>query len=302
MANITVTTAANFIPELWANRALEVLRSQIVMARLVARDTDVDSFQVGDILHIPYPGTFTANDKAANTNVTLQTPAGGAEVQVALNKHKEVSFIIEDVARAQANQDIMDRYINAAVPAIAEAVESDLLALYADVDGTTTGTTGTDLSAATLRATRKALNDAKAPQVNRNIVVATKDEISLLADTDLKEYLAFSRPQAVADANLGRAYGFDIWMSQLVPVVTGTPNSTKNIAFVPDAFMLAMRGLPEPPAGIGAQAATMRDPESGLVLRVLHAYNPAALGIQVTIDVLYGVKTIRPEKAIAVLS
>ncbi|NPV85996.1 MAG: hypothetical protein HPY45_08320 [Anaerolineae bacterium] len=156
MANITTTTAAAFIPEIWAQKALEVLRSNVVLAKLVTKDTDVATFQVGDVLHIPYPGTFTAQDKSANTAVTLQTPSGGADLSVTLNKHKEVSFLIEDPARAQANQDLMDRYINSAVPAIAEAIENDLFALYAGLSGSV-GTSGTDITAATIRSARKAL-------------------------------------------------------------------------------------------------------------------------------------------------
>jgi hypothetical protein len=301
MANITATTAANFIPEIWANSALEVLRANIVMAKLVAKDTDVASFQTGDILHIPYPGTFTANDKAADSTVTLQTPSGGSEVQVTLNKHKEVSFIIEDVARAQANQDIMNRYLQASVPAIAEAIETDLLALYANVTASV-GTTGTDIALSTVRSARKTLNDNKAPQSNRNLVVSSKDEIALLGDSNAQTYFAYSQSQAVKEGSIGRLYGFDVYMSQLVPVVTGTPDSTKNLAFNNDAFILAMRGLPEPPAGSGASGTTLRDPQSGLVIRVLYAYNPSYLGVQVTLDVLYGVKVLRDAKATKVLS
>ncbi len=164
MANITKSMAdtAGFVPEIWANMALEVLRSQIRLAGVVAKDSDVASFQMGDVLHIPYPGTFTANDKAADATVTIQTPLGGTDVQVALNKHKEVSFIVEDTARAQANQDILARYISAAVPAIAEAIEGDLFALYSGLSQSV-GTSGTDISASTVRAAVKKLNDAKVP-------------------------------------------------------------------------------------------------------------------------------------------
>jgi len=293
--------AQYFVPEIWANRALEVLRANVVLARLVAKDSDVAAFQVGDILHIPYPGTFTANPKAAGSAVTVQTPSGGAEVQVALNKHKEVSFIVEDVARAQANQDLLDRYLNAAVPAIAESIESDLFALYSSITASV-GTSGTDITAATIRSTRKTLNDNKCPIAPRHLVVSSKDEIALLGDTNLATYFAMARSQGIADGSIGNLYGFTVWMSQLVPVVTGTPNSTKNLAFHPEAFILAMRGLPEPPTSTGAQAATIRDPESGLVIRVLYAYNPSYLGVQVTMDVLYGVQVLRNEKACVVLS
>ena len=55
----------NFIPEIWANTALEVLRSQIVLARLVTRDTDIATFTQGNVLNVPVPGVFTTNTKAA---------------------------------------------------------------------------------------------------------------------------------------------------------------------------------------------------------------------------------------------
>ncbi|NOZ27970.1 MAG: hypothetical protein GXP39_07960 [Chloroflexi bacterium] len=300
MANVTTTVAQYFIPEIWAQRALEVLRSNIVLARLVTKDSDVAAFQVGDILHIPYPGTFTANDKAADTAVTLQTPSGGSEVQVQLNKHKEVSFLVEDVVRAQANQDVMDRYVQSAAIALAEQIETDLFALYASLTNSV-GTSGTDITASTVRSARKTMNDNKVPQNDRHLIISSKDEIALLGDSNLASYFAFNRV-GIPDGAIGRLYGFTIWMSQLVPVVTGTPNSTKNLAIHPEAFILAMRGLPEPPPNTGARAATIRDPESGLVLRILYAYNPNYLGVQVTMDVLYGVKVLRDAAGVVVLS
>jgi hypothetical protein len=301
MANITKTTADAFIPEIWANRALEVLRANIVLAKLVTKDTDIATFQMGDVLHVPYAGTFVANDKAANAAVTLQTPTGGADLSMTLNKHKEVSFLIEDPARAQANQDLMDRYINSAVSAIEQAIESDLFALYSSLSGSV-GTSGTDITAATIRSARKALNDNKVPLSPRHLVISSKDEIALLGDSNLATYFANSRPETIAQGALGELYGFTLWMSQLVPVVTGTPNSTKNLAFHPEFAILAMRALPEPPAGAGARAVAMRDPVSGLVIRVTSAYNPTYLGVQVTMDVLYGVAKLRDAAGIVVLS
>ena len=93
-----------------------------------------------------------------------------------------------------------------------------------------------------------------------------------------------------------------MYQSQLVPAVAGTPVSTKNLAFDPGAIILAMRGLPDAPAGSGAQTSVVNDPVSGLTLRCTIAYNAANLGVQCTIDVLYGVAKLRNEKAVVVLS
>lgn len=302
MANITPTIAQYFIPELWAQRALDYLRSNIALARLITKDTDVAAFNVGDVLHIPYPGTFTAADKTPDSAITPQAPSGSSEVTVTLNKHKHVTFLVEDVARAQANQDLMDLYIRGAAIALAEQVENDLFALYAMLSQSV-GTSGTDLTEATILAAKKKLDDAKIARAGRFAVISSKDENALL------QVDRFTRADAIArggipigEGQLGRLHGFDIYMSQLVPVVTGTPNSTKNLAGTREMFILAMRGLPEPPPNSGAKAATITDPQSGLVIRVLYAYNPSYLGVQVTLDVLYGVAELRDAAGVVVLS
>lgn len=298
MADITRTSASPFIPQIWANTALEILRSKIVLAKLVTRDSDLAAFAVGDTLNIPYPGAFTSNDKAANTPVTLQVPTA-TTAQVVLNKHKEASFLIEDAVRATANQDVMARYMEAAVIPLAEQIETDLMALGSTFTSSV-GTYGTDISAATVRSARKVLNDNKAPVDGRVLIVSDKDEIALLGDSTLQNYFAFAQSQGVAEGSIGRLYGFDVYSSQLVPATGTSPVNTKNIAFHPGALILAMRGLPEAVPGSGAQTAVVNDPVSGLALRVTIAYNAANLGHQVTVDVLYGVAKLRDEKGVLV--
>jgi len=299
MANITPAVAANFIPEIWAQTALQALRANVVLAKLVTRDSDVAAFTVGDTLHIPVPGTFVANDKAAGSNVTTQVPTDSS-VDLVLNKHKEVTFLIEDVAKAQANQDLMLRYLTNATIPLAEAIEGDLFALYAGFSHSV-GTSGTDVAASTIRSARKQLNDSKAPKAGRFMVLSDKDEIAVLGDSTLASYFAFSQPDAVREGSSGRVYGFDLYQSQLVPVVAGTPASTKNIAGTPEFGLLGMRGLPET-GNPGVEQMNMRDPESGLVLRQTVSYNPNALGVQVTLDVLYGVVELRDACAVVTLA
>lgn len=300
MANVTTTVAAAFVPEIWAQTALSVLKSNIVLAKLVSKDTDVATYQYGDVLHIPYPGVFTAASKAADAAITPAVPSGYADYTVTLNKHQHVTFLVEDVARAMANQNLIMRYSEAAAIALAQKIEEDLFALYAGFSASV-GTSGTNISAATVREAMTALDNAKVPPVNRHLVISPKDKAALLGDSALASYFAYNRV-GIPDGAIGELYGFTIWMSQLVPVVTGTPNSTKNLAFHPEAMILAMRALPEPPPGAGAQAAVVIDPDSGIVLRALTAYNPSHLGVQVTLDVLYGVAELRDAAGVVVLS
>jgi hypothetical protein len=296
MANVTVTEAAAFIPEIWAATALGRLKARTVMAQLVNRNFENEVARFGDIVNVPVRGTLAVNNKAANTVVTLQTPSA-TTLPLTLNKHKEVSFIVEDIVRAQANQDIIQGYIDDAVGAIAEQVDTDILALYAGFSTTpinaTTG--GGGVVAATITEARRLLNAAKAPQDNRYIVWHEDAEAALLNNDKLTSAEFGDSGSAVSEAVMGRKYGFTHLMSQLVPTAT---SETKNLAFHRDAIMMATRPLPPPPPDTGARGVTMN--EGGLSIRVIYAYNASHLGVQVTLDILYGVAELRDNHAIVI--
>ncbi len=225
MANITRSLAdtSGFIPQAWARRALTILRANMVLAQFVRRDFDFEPGWVGKTLNIPYPGTFTAQDKAADTQISVQTPAGGATTSVTLSKHKAVDFNIEDVARAQSSVELMDQYLAPAVIALGNQVEDDLFALYGSLTGVSCGAAGTAITDATIRAARQALNGALAPMGSRSLIVSARDEISILGATNLQSFFAFrAGNQAIPEGQIGRLYGFDTWMSQRVPVPTAT--------------------------------------------------------------------------------
>ncbi len=302
---IDVSQAQYFIPEVWAQEALEILRSNIVLTPRVYSDSDVAAFSVGDVLHVPYPGTLTAYSKSAGTAYTLSQPVGETEVQVALDKHYAVSFIVEDIVRAQANQDLIRNYSQAAAIALAEQIEADGFAEA--ITGTkTTGTYGTDLTFASLLSAWKTMTDNKCPMGQRYAAVATKDIVSLLGDTKLQPLIQYTRGDQIAAGpqNLGPLAGFDeVLVSQIIPSTsTSILTSTKNVAWRRDGLICAFRGLPEPPQGSGAVGTNVRDDVSGVVLRSVLAYDPSVGGVRVTLEALYGWQTLRDEKLLLLKS
>lgn len=301
---IDTTQAQYFIPEIWANEAIPILRQNIVATPRLIRDSDVASFQQGDILHIPYPGTLSPSAKAAGTIYTLAQPSGETEVQLTLNKHYETTFVVEDIVRAFASQDLRQRYVEAAMIGLAEQIETDViteLQTASNTDGTSAY--GTDLSYATLLVVRKKMTDNKCPLNGRNLIVHTKDAKALLADTALTTYFSNSNTAGISEGNLGRLAGFDVYESQFITTnAVPNPDETKCVAFRRDGAIVGFRGLPEPPAGSGAFAANVQDPESGVVLRALTAYRADLGGVQVTLEALYGVKKLDDAKLMLVKS
>lgn len=286
MANITKTEADGFIPEIWAATALGALKANTVMLQLVDRNYENLIANYGDIINVPRRGTLSVNDKAANTAITLQTPTADT-IPLTLNKYKEVSFLVEDIAKAQANQDIISGYVTDAMIVMAEQIESDILALYSGFSTTPldarTGSGGVTVN--TIIEADRLFNKAKVPQQGRSIVwnEDAKSEILKIAQFTNAQYDP-ANATALQLATLGPKYGFTHYMSQLVPTTGG---EVKNLAFHRNAIMFATRPLPAPPAGTGVVSSVMS--EDGMGIRVMYGYDIRYKGMVVSLDMLYGV-------------
>lgn len=290
MANITIAEVDVAIPEFWAATALGALKANTVMAQLVRRDFDNEIATRGDTVNVTRRGTLSVSDKTANTAVTLQAPTN-SNIPVQLDRHKEVSFLVEDVASAKAVEDAVN-YVEDAAIVIGETIDVDLLGLYTEA-GSFVGSAADDLDVPIIVAARKALNDQKAPQRGRVLVIGSGPEASLLNKTEFtsSDFGGDVSRTAVIEANLGRKYGFDFFMDQQV-IETGGP-AIHNLAFHRDSFVLVSRLLPAPPQGTGATAATVS--EDGVGMRSIRSWNSSFLGMQMTVDVLYGIKALRAD-------
>ncbi len=274
--HVTVTTAANFIPELWALDVIEAAEKNLVMAELVTRFDDAAAGG-GDTLHIPTVDEFDANDKTANTEIIPQANTEGT-VTISLNKHKEVSFLIEDIVAVQAKQSLREIYTKKAGYAIAKAIDSDLLGLYAGLSQNSTPEGGID--AAALRAAILVLDAANAPLDNRALVISpTQKNVMLGVDEFVSMTYLGNQPDNVPTRTglLGEIYGVPVFVSSNV-ISSGTSPSVveHNLLFQKGAFALAIQLGP----------------------RVQANYIPQYLGTLVTVDVIYGVAELRDPFAV----
>ncbi len=295
MANITQTSLANSIATIIAAEALGYLKANTVMTQLVARDWDNEIAVHGKTVDIPFTGALSVNDKAADTVVTLQAPSD-TKVSVTLDKHKEISFLIEDIGEALSRPDYLSAYTSDGMSVMAEQIDSDLTALYSGLSQTIDATSG--LGEDDFREARRQLNSAKAPLANRVAVLHEDAEYELLAMEKFtnRDYAELQgTPQGLLNAYTGRFMGFDVFMDQKIAVATA---QAKNLFFQKNAFVLATRPLPPAPAGTGVIQTVMA--EDGMGLRVTVSYSANYLGVQVTIDVLYGVKELRDSHGVAV--
>src|SRR5258706_3873908 len=157
MAAITSANVANAIVKLVAADALPALMGNLIMGNLVNRDFEPTLAQAGDTVNVPIPPTLVANNLAEGGTVVTQNPSLG-NAAIVLNTHAEATFQIPDVTKVLAVPDLLRLYMQPAVVALAERIESDLMGLYPQFTGNSTvGLAGTALSEATIDSAETAL-------------------------------------------------------------------------------------------------------------------------------------------------
>jgi len=303
MPAITSTNVASAIVKLVAADALPALVSNLVLGNLVNRDYEPTLAQAGDTVNVPIPPALVANNIAEGGTVTTQNPNLG-NAQIVLNTHVEATFQIPDVTKILAVPDLLKVYMQPAVTAIAERIESDLLGLYASFSANTpVGVAGTPITEAVIDAAETALFQAKAPSSQPKHLIVDAGTYS-----QMRQIPRFSEFQTAGEAGLraliegtvGKIKDFFVFRSQLVAKTGSSPVTTHNLAFVRDAIGLVIRRLPQPLPGTGAIAEYADLGTFGM--RVIMSHQPNTLSQQFTVDVLYGAAALRNNFAVQVNS
>jgi len=292
--SVTNTTAAVFIPELWSDEIIAAYKQNLVMANLVSKM----SFKgkKGDTLHIPKPTRGNASVKASEAQVTLQA-ATETEVQVLVNKHYEYSRLIEDITEVQALSSLRKFYTGDAGYALAKQVDTDLIQLGRDAqggngtiaydkaviggDGSTlyTGANESAITDAGIRKVIQTLDDADVPMDGRVLVlppVARNVMMGLARFTEQAFVGEVGGNNTIRNGEIGNVYGVKVYVSTNCETATG--DARIGMMFHKDAFVLAEQ--------LGVRSQTQ--------------YKQEYLGTLFTSDMLYGVKELRDEAAVAI--
>jgi hypothetical protein len=268
MANMTVTTAAKFIPKLWSDEVIATYKGNLVAANLVRNLNHTG--KKGDTIHIPTPGRNAATAKAANTAVTLVVDTA-VHTDIVINKHFEWSTQIEDIAELQALNSMRRFYTDDAGYALAKNIDS---ALITDMDGAAALTGGNAVIAsvtnwdASILIAIENLNDNDVPLNDRSMIVTPSCMTALMTEERFTEQAFIGSGAAIKTGKIGMIYGIDVYMSTQV----GTGNTEKAFMFQKDALVLATQQS----------------------IRTQTQYVQSQLADLFTADTVYGSKVVRP--------
>lgn len=137
-----------FIPEIWSQKLNNLLTKECVMLQCVNRNWEGDIKNQGDKVKIITPAAVSVSTlSSATITYNELTPTS---TELVIDQQKFFAFKINDVAKVQANADIMEAHLKNAKNAIEEAQDAYILSLHANVDSN--NIVGSDSSAVTLDA------------------------------------------------------------------------------------------------------------------------------------------------------
>ena len=306
--NVTVTTAATFIPEVWSDEIVASYKKALVAANLIKKMNFKG--KKGDTVHIPAPTRGDASAKAAGSQVTLIAATEG-EKTVAIDQHWEYSRLIEDIVEVQALSSLRRFYTEDAGYALATQIDTDLhstgtgfgnggAVVYADAvaetdyvhtgcffnDAGTTTAYAVDTVASTdvftdafFRDMIQKMDDNDVPMENRHLIIPPSARNTVMG---IDRYVSsdFVSGQAVQSGLIGNLYGVDIYVSSNCAQIEAAADNAGGSVDVRAAMFFHMEAI------VLAEQMSVRSQTQ---------YKQEYLSNLYTADCLYGVQVYRPE-------
>lgn len=291
---VTTTTAATFIPDIWSDEIVAAYKKNLVAANLFKKMSFAG--KKGDVVHIPVPTRGSASLKTANTQVNL-IAATETEKTISINNHYEYSRLIEDIVEVQALSSLRRFYTDDAGYALAKQVDTSLVQLgrtfnggagvtyagaYIGGDGTTAYTSGSSnasaLTDAAIRRTIQRLDDNDVPMEGRFFMIPPSSRNTLMGLARYTEQ-AFVGEQGnnntIRNGEIGNLYGIPVFVSSNCDTATG-------------GARIALLGHRDSAVLVEQQA-----------VRSQTQYKQEYLGTLYTADTLYGVAELRDDACFA---
>ena len=294
----TITTNAEFIPEMWSDEVLAVYKKSLVAVPFVKKLSFVG--KKGDTIHVPKPGRGVASLKAAGFNVTEQVDTATTQ-PVVVDKHYEYSRYIEDFAEVQSLASARAFYTDDAGYALSKQVDTSLLANVADLQGGSTydaaviggdGSTvwddtantntgnGSNLTDIGIRNAIQLLEDADVPS-NDWVLLINPGQKNVLLGIDRFNSRDFSKTQGVNTGLFGEVYGIPVHTTTNLATVSGAVSGDYKVCVLmqKEAIVFAEQ----------------------MAIRSQTQYEQKKLATLYTADTIYGTDVYRTENGVGII-
>lgn len=222
----------NFIPTIWSTKILQHMRDNLVYAGLVNRDYEGEITRRGSSVEVSMPGEVTIKDMPSRTYGDTKAireidAPEGMEVQkvtLLIDQEKYFNFGVDDVDKVQMNLDLMNSYTESASYGFQSTIEKHVAEIMAKEAKLVLGSDEQPVALTSeniykeLIKMKVGLDKANVPPVGRFVVLPPEAEGLLLEDNKFVYVGTSSSEDSLKNGKVFRACGFDIAISNNVPV------------------------------------------------------------------------------------
>lgn len=219
----------NFIPEVWAATLQSSLKKSLVYAgpSVVNRNYQGEIANQGDTVRITSISRPTISDYVRNSTSITPENLTDAERSLKIDQAKYFAFELDDVDAAQSISGgaLMTEASQEAAYALADTIDLFVAGLYTGVDAnnaiTTTQVNDAAKAVKGLLDLKVKLDVANVPQQGRYVVIPPWYHAWVLQSDLFVRADASGTTQALREGFMGRAFGFDVMLSNNCINVTG---------------------------------------------------------------------------------
>ncbi len=178
---ITTTTAANFIPQVWAAELSDASQAWIGLSDLVDRQYE-DQLTVGDTIEIPDRANPTVVWKSATTAASYANVTETLQ-NITVNLQAYVGFIVEDIAELQSKYAVRAGYTAKTTYSLMSEVEGHLTSGLSSLPSSFSqlvGALGSDPTTDNIIRAKQYLDDRDVPESDRFFYMSPGTHAALL--------------------------------------------------------------------------------------------------------------------------
>jgi hypothetical protein len=219
-----------FRPEIWSALLQVALRPALQYGALFNRDYEGEIAEAGDTVRITSIGRPTISTYVPYVALSAPEQVNDSQRTLVVDQAKSFNFAVDNVDMRQAKGNVLPQSINEAAFGIANLVDQYIASFYTQIQSANalgsitvnSSTTPTDAYDKVLVPMKIKLDKANVPTQGRSIVITPELEGCLLRDVRFITAYAAGTTSGLRDGVVGRAAGFDIYVSNNTPNTTGS--------------------------------------------------------------------------------
>lgn len=240
MAEVTTTTAAAFLKEVWTKETIDAIQHAQVLRPTVRPWPEAD-LRSSRTIHIPHTSNLSASTKTEGTDVTFEAITQTNQ-DITVSTWRYAAFEVNSLVQTQSQYDLIQKYSQKVGYALARGIETDLSALPDNLS-TSVGTFGVELTEDDWNTIVTNLDNNSAPDERfawlSPAAVAAVRKIDKFVSSD---FVGGPNATASQTANVGGILGLQLVKSNLLE----SPSAGQHdcCAFARPQFILAMQKEP----------------------------------------------------------